>query len=188
MLLEQHQADSTESQVALLAAGRQIRISLRCFKCVYAVVCAASADEACGAAGADGDDAASVVSKAHTACSGASRLRATKSSSPSRQPGAPGSTISSGSTAAGRRTGTCSIAAASSSRGTARRPGRAAGVRAADGQQHAGQGDADGAGAGRQPGFSIRHVDQLLRALVLLSQVGDTCDSLVIQLCWSAVD
>jgi hypothetical protein len=124
------------------------------------------AEQGCSAPG-DGDDAASVVSKAQTVCTTYSQIRGSKSSSPRRPPGAPGSTISS--TALGRKTGTGSIVTISS-KATGRRAGRAATVRGTGSQQHADQ--ADAAAAGQQHGFTVRHMDQLVRAHMLLSQVG----------------
>jgi hypothetical protein len=60
-----------------------------------------------------------------------------------------------------------------------RRPGRAAVVRATGSQQHAGGVAADAAGgAGQQSGFTVRHMDQLIRAHLLLSQVRDGCSDI----------
>jgi hypothetical protein len=48
-------------------------------------------------------------------------------------------------------------------------------VRGTGSQQHAGHAAADAAGAGQQPGFTVRHMEQLVRAHLLLSQVGGVC-------------
>jgi hypothetical protein len=66
------------------------------------------------------------------------------------------------------KTGTGSIASISS-KATGSWPGRTAAVRGTASQA---VGQADAAGAGQQHGFTIRHMDQLVRAHMLMSQVG----------------